>query len=59
MARQGLKQIGEHMNVVTRTMSADPSGNSLIILRYFSKNWQLIKGLLCENIKVWNLFSRR
>ena len=32
MARQGLKQIGEHMNVVTRTMSADPSGNYLIIL---------------------------
>ena len=33
MARQGLKQIGEHMNVVTRTMSADPSGNCLIILK--------------------------
>ena len=26
MARHGLKQIGEHMHVVTRTMSADPSG---------------------------------
>ena len=26
MARQGLKQIGEHMNAVTRTMSADPTG---------------------------------
>ena len=52
MARQGLKQIGEHMNVVTRTMSADPSGNSLIILKYLSKNRQLIKGLLCENIEI-------
>ena len=26
MARHGLKQIGEHMHVVTRTMSAEPSG---------------------------------
>ena len=26
MVGHGLKQIGEHMNVVTRTMSADPSG---------------------------------
>ena len=46
MARQGLKQIGEHMNVVTRTMSADPSGNSLIILRYLSKNWQYQRALM-------------
>merc|ERR1719412_1465175 len=28
MARQGLKQIGEHMNAVTRTMSAEPSGTT-------------------------------
>ena len=26
MARHGLKLIGEHMHVVTRTMSAEPSG---------------------------------
>ena len=25
MARSGLKQIGEHMHVVTRTMSAEPA----------------------------------
>ena len=46
MARSGLKQIGEHMHVVTRTMSAEPSGNLLNIYviaknintRYISKN---------------------
>ena len=31
MARQGLKQIGEHMNAVTRTMSAEPSGTYIIV----------------------------
>ena len=27
MARSGLKQIGEHMHVVTRTMSAETTGS--------------------------------
>ena len=47
MARSGLKQIGEHMHVVTRTMSAEPSGkyynnrapeNLYIILSYINMN---------------------
>ena len=39
MARHGLKQIGEHMHVVTRTMSADPSG---MYHEYFTR-WREVK----------------
>ena len=37
MARSGLKQIGEHMHVVTRTMSAEPAtGKDKFMYTYIS-----------------------